>query len=216
MAYQLNGTSQYLNTAFAPVSSGPVTLAAWFLPSNTTSNGVLVGVTNNADANSGHRFTIAAAGAVTNDPIQAICQAGTTSAAIAQTTTGYIAGTWQHACGVFASSTSRTAYLNSGSSATNTQSANPVGLDLIKIGMRVNITPGLFFDGLIAEVGIWNAALSAAEIASLAKGMTCDKVRPQNLVFYAPLVRDLIDQKGGLTITNNNGATVETHPRVYA
>jgi hypothetical protein len=67
-----------------------------------------------------------------------------------------------------------------------------------------------------AEVGIWNAALTAAEIASLAKGMTCDKVRPQNLVFYVPLVRDLIDQKGGLVITNNNGATVANHPRVYA
>jgi hypothetical protein len=67
-----------------------------------------------------------------------------------------------------------------------------------------------------AEVGIWNAALTAAEIASLAKGMTCDKIRPQSLVFYAPLVRDLIDQKGGLAITNNNGATVATHPRVYA
>jgi len=67
-----------------------------------------------------------------------------------------------------------------------------------------------------AEIGIWNAALTAAEIASLANGMTCDKVRPQNLVFYSPLIRDLIDQKGGLTITNNNGATVATHPRVYA
>ena len=67
-----------------------------------------------------------------------------------------------------------------------------------------------------AEVGIWNVALTAAEIASLAKGMTCDKVRPQSLVFYAPLVRDLIDVKGGLTITNNNTATVANHPRVYA
>jgi hypothetical protein len=71
-------------------------------------------------------------------------------------------------------------------------------------------------DGKIAEVGIWSSALTQPEIASLAKGMTCDKVRPQNLVFYAPLVRDLIDQKGGLAITNNNGATVANHPRVYA
>lgn len=67
-----------------------------------------------------------------------------------------------------------------------------------------------------AEIGIWNAALTAAEIASLAKGMTCNKIRPQSLVFYAPLARNLLDQKGGLTITNNNGATVATHPRVYA
>ena len=68
----------------------------------------------------------------------------------------------------------------------------------------------------MAEVGIWNAALTQPEIASLARGMTCDKVRPQSRVFYAPLVRDLIDQKGGITITNNNGATVANHPRVYA
>jgi hypothetical protein len=73
-----------------------------------------------------------------------------------------------------------------------------------------------YFGGLIAEVGIWDAALTADEIASLANGMTCDKVRPQNLVFYAPLVRDLQDVRGGLTITNNNTATVATHPRVYA
>jgi len=65
-------------------------------------------------------------------------------------------------------------------------------------------------------MGVWNAALTAAEIASLAKGMTCDKVRPQSLVFHAPLVRELIDQKGGRVITNNNGATVAPHTRVYA
>lgn len=78
------------------------------------------------------------------------------------------------------------------------------------------MSPVTLYDGLIAEVGIWNAALTPAEVASLAKGMTCDKIRPQNLAFYAPLVRDLNTQKGGLIITNNNGATVATHPRVYA
>lgn len=89
-------------------------------------------------------------------------------------------------------------------------------LDITIIGARSATTIGGFFNGNIAEIGIWNAALTAAEVASLAKGMTCDKVRPQNLVFYAPLVRGLIDAKGGRTITNNNGATVANHPRVYA
>jgi hypothetical protein len=70
--------------------------------------------------------------------------------------------------------------------------------------------------GDIADVGVWSVALTADEIKSLAAGMTCDKVRPQSLVFYAPLVRDLVDVKGGLTITNNNTATVANHPRVYA
>jgi len=123
----------------------------------------------------------------------------------------------QHACGVFTSNTSRTVFLNGGNSATNTNTIAPSGVNAIDIGFRPNAgVAGLLFDGKLAEVGIWNTALTAAEIASLAKGMTCDKIRPQNLVFYAPLVRDIADQKGGLTITNNNGATVANHPRVYA
>ena len=89
-------------------------------------------------------------------------------------------------------------------------------MDEYLVGARRNTTIALHYTGRIADAAIWNAALTAAEIASLAKGMTCDKIRPQNLVFYAPLVRDLNDQKGGLTITNNNAATVAAHTRVYA
>jgi hypothetical protein len=72
------------------------------------------------------------------------------------------------------------------------------------------------WSGDAAEAGIWDKVLTPEEVISLSKGMTCDKVRPQSLVFYAPLVRDLQDVRGGLTITNNNTATVATHPRVYA
>ena len=124
--------------------------------------------------------------------------------------------TWHHCCGVFASSTSRTAYIDAGNSGTNTASVVPNAVDNILIGVAWFGSYSTYADALIAEVGIWNAALTQPEIASLADGMTCDKVRPQSLVFYAPLVRDLIDVKGGLTITNNNSATVANHPRVYA
>lgn len=72
------------------------------------------------------------------------------------------------------------------------------------------------FAGELAEAGVWLGTLTADEVVALAKGMTCDKIRPQSLVFYAPLVRALVDQKGGLALTNNNGATVANHPRVYA
>lgn len=89
-------------------------------------------------------------------------------------------------------------------------------MDRLGVGALVRGNVAAFYNGQAAEVGIWNAALTADEIASLADGFTCDKVRPQSLVFYAPLVRDLIDYKRGLTITNNNTATVANHPRVYA
>jgi hypothetical protein len=153
---------------------------------------------------------------VSGDPVRFFASNITAGFAIADTTSGYTANTWNHACGVATSATSRTVYLNGGSAATNAVNVSPVRLTTLAIGSRFVSSYGGFANALIAEVGIWNAALTADEIASLAKGMNCDKVRPQSLVFYAPLVRDLIDAKGGLTITNNNGATVANHPRVYA
>ncbi len=62
---------------------------------------------------------------------------------------------------------------------------------------------------------MWQATLTAAEIASLSKGMTCDKIRPQSLVYYTPLIRDIQDLARGMTLTNTN-STVANHPRVYA
>ena len=69
--------------------------------------------------------------------------------------------------------------------------------------------------GDYAELGMWQATLTAEEVASLAKGMTCDKIRPQSLVYYTPLIRDIQDLARGMTLTNTN-STVANHPRVYA
>jgi len=129
--------------------------------------------------------------------------------AVGHNNSAYSTNTWYHAASVCVSPFNFLAYFNgtAGAQTTVTTGTGPTLLNATVIGAS---------DTVIAEVGIWNAALTAAEVASLAKGMTCDKIRPQSLVFYAPLVRDLIDAKGGLTITNNNGATVANHPRVYA
>jgi hypothetical protein len=198
----------------AVVTTTPLTMACWFNPNNVTTNMTLVAINQEAGGNS--RYGLFALGASAGDPIRADT-GSPTGTGNAETTVGFQASTWQHAAGVWAANDNRTVYLDGGNSVTNTNTSTPVGVDATVIGARSFIgIYGLFMAGLIAEVGIWNAALTADEIASLAKGMTCDKVRPQSLVYYAPLVRDLIDAKGGLTITNNNGATVANHPRVYA
>ena len=69
--------------------------------------------------------------------------------------------------------------------------------------------------GDFAEIGMWQETLSASEIASLFKGMTPDKIRPNKLVSYIPLVRNIQDIKSGTSLTNTN-TTVANHPRVYA
>ena len=221
MAYEFNGTNQYLQVGSAVLTAAPLTMACWFNVDSVTVSHTLVSITNQGTAGGVTRFAMFAAGAISGDPVRAIASNTVQGNGIAATTSGYSANFWHHAAGVFTSASSRSVYLDGGNSATDTTSITPTLLDRTNIGVQFLQSAGgtsgiAFADGLIAEVGIWNAALTAAEIASLAKGMACDKVRPQSLVFYAPLVRDLIDQKGGLTITNNNAATVAAHTRVYA
>ena len=91
--------------------------------------------------------------------------------------------------------------------------SNSADLETFKIGKRE--LSSLWSTGDFAEIGMWQATLTASEAASLAKGMACDKVRPQSLVTYIPLVRDIQDLARGMTLTNTN-STVATHPRVYA
>jgi hypothetical protein len=211
MAYNFtSASSQYLSMTSSPVSGPPLTMACWFNASQTTTSDYLVSVS--AAAN--NYFALAIFGANAGDPVGAF-DFGGLGLNIAYTTAGYTANTWNHAAGVWSGLNSRTAYINGGNSGTDSRTQAAITLTRSQIGANASATTNRM-NGLIAEVGIWNAALTAAEVAALAKGMTCDKVRPQSLAFYAPLVRDLIDAKGGLTITNNNGATVANHPRVYA
>ena len=199
-----------MSTASTPVTAAPMTLACWFNSDSATVAQRLIEVRLNTI----NYFSLGIRGQDAGDPVAiVISQVG--NAEITRTTSGYSANTWHHACGVFTSTTSRAVYLDGGSSATGTGTRSPETPTQIQIGIFAgdNIQ---YFDGRMAEVGIWNVALTADEIASLADGMTCDKVRPQSLVFYAPLVRSLQDVRGGLTITNNNTATVANHPRVYA
>ena len=209
MAYNFNGSNQHLSTASAPSNGYPMTLALWSI---TTT--VVTGTGQrmfSVSASNGHRNQLA------RDSANIQCNSvGSSGAGTAFANSQISANTWFHQAGTFASATDRKLYFNGAEVATNTTNPGSQNtFDRVLIG-AAGSPVGLYYDGTIAEAGVWNVALTADEIASLAKGMTCDKVRPQSLVFYAPLVRDLIDVKGGLTITNNNTATVAAHPRVYA
>jgi hypothetical protein len=208
MAYQFaSASSQYLS-ATNPVSAAPFTVAAWARVDNITGNKAIVTLNQNSGTN---RFALYAASARLSWFVNS--SAGNAQAQVTADTT---ANTWFHGCAVETSAASRTVYINGGLSGSNTTSRTPASIDAINVGTdRNNNTNTSLLSGQVCEVGIWSAALTLDEIASLAKGITCDKVRPSALVFYAPLVRELIDVRGGLTITNNNTATVAVHPRVY-
>jgi hypothetical protein len=218
MAYSFTAaSSQYLSTASTPVSSLPCTLACWFRITSTSNNTVLVTLDSGASSriqisNNGSTSPKRAVQAVTFNSSNSFGRIGINESS-------YSANEWYHAAGVFETDSIMNAYFNAsvGTIAEPLPAVSVSGINKILVGARTSAgTLGQFHDGQLAEVGVWNVALTAAEVASLAKGMTCDKVRPQSLVFYAPLVRNLQDVRGGLTITNNNTATVANHPRVYA
>ena len=129
---------------------------------------------------------------------------------------------WNHIAYVFDGTLSSgnriTGYVNGtsqiiSSDSSGTATNNTVSLDNFGIGKDGG--NNRWSNGDFADLGVWQAALTSGEVASLAKGMTCDKVRPQSLVIYTPLVRDIQDLARGMTLTDTN-TTVATHPRVYA
>ena len=213
MAYLFNGSTQYLSTASSPASGSPLTIAAWvrMTAASSTSRAVAVGVNGGT-----HRNQISITTQFAQIQAVSVGPSGTGSS-IFQGNDIVVANALVHGCAVFESQSSRLAYLNGSAGTQNTTNVGSQNTaDTITVGAGWATTIGVYHTGDIAEVGIWNVALTAAEIASLAKGFACDRVRPQSLVFYSPLIRDLVDLRGGRAITNNNTATVSTHPRVYA
>jgi hypothetical protein len=210
MAYQTNISPAKYLSASAPVTAVPLTMSCRFFSTLTLNDRTLVAINEN-DSN-GSVFVLSMR---SNNQIGAgVYRAGT--GYFQSLTSAATINVWNHAAGVFSSNSNRIAYLNGVAGSANTNLVTPINCNFMGIGAVIR--PSVFepFQGYLADVGVWNVALTAEEIASLADGMTCDKIRPQSLVFYAPLVRDLIDVKGGLTITNNNSATVANHPRVYS
>ena len=134
-------------------------------------------------------------------------------------TTTLSANVWYHVCTTYEFVTDGTSvfrlYFNGTQQASSTTAGGPINQATVatEIGRRSG-SPQYPANARIADVGIWNQTLTAEEVGSLADGMSCDKVRPQGLVLYAPLARDLIDLKGNAL--TNNSATVADHPRIYA
>lgn len=214
MARDFNGSNQSLTTsAQSPVTAPPLTISCWFNSDNNGGNfgAIPVYIGDPATTN---RYLLA----LFASKIEIVSRNAANANGTAISTSTFSTGTWTHGAGVYTSTSSRSVYFNGINEATNTTTISPSSITRIQIGRQeFNNNAGIsWVDGRLAEVGIWDVALTAAEVASLAKGMSCDKVRPQSLKFYAPLVRDLQDVRGGLTITNNNGATVAAHPRIYA
>lgn len=221
MARHLVATSQqYLQRAGVPVSTPPLTLAAWVKSSTPTQNGSPIATLCHTTINT---WWFLGMNATTARP-QAQAYDGTT-AAIATAVSAAAADTWTHVCAVFSSLSAQACYIGGASKGTATTAVVQPTLNYTVVG-ALFFNSGLYsasWDGDVAEVALWNAALSDAEVAQLATGGTggiglaATLVRPGNLVAYYPLLGTTSpepDVIGGTGLTLINAPTAATHPPI--
>ena len=169
-ANALTSSSPFLNAY-------PITMACWFNPANLTDLMVLMSI-NNETIGAGDYIDIVLVGGG-----NLYVDAGG-STAVGTSTAVASANTWNHACGVFTSASSRTVYLNGGGAATNTNTqAKNTWTESALGGLQ---SGGILYHltGSIAEGAVWSAALTANEVKSLAACFSPETVRPSALVEY--------------------------------
>lgn len=196
-------------------TAAPLSMGCWFYTTSSTLRQFLmmVAVTTNND----NRFSLELRGDVGGDPLHALTEASASSSQ-AVTSSGYSVNTWQHGLAVFAASNDRRVYLNGGSKGTESTSRSPVGLNKCSIGAFSGSSNSLGMEGLIAEAGVWSAALTDAEAEMLAAGVPPYLVQPQSLVAYYPLYGAYsaeIDCIGRIELTVTGAVQASDHPRVW-
>lgn len=207
-------TSDTLIATSCPVTALGISVGIWMRCDNLTENhfGIWLG-----NSSTGKSVRISEQGANTNDPSWAASYNGTTvdRASI----NSYPNNSWHHLGATFASTTSRIAY-RGGSSGSNTTSNDPAASTWDRIAIGGDGAGTASGNVSVAEAAVWNAVLSAQDFLALEAGCSPLLVRPDALVFYAPLfgeggdASNEIDIIGGLTLTQTGSPVVVDHPRI--
>jgi hypothetical protein len=175
-------TSQSIRaTTLSMPAAGPITIAAWInLLSGATNSDVL----SNGDlSNSLTRIILLEGGGLN------VWHSSKPAAFDQDWGFGAMSSnTWYHLCLVFGTGSQATPYQNGVAGATQSQSSgNPSG-GHFSIGSFDNSgVPNNQFGGAIADVAVWNVALSATDISNLAAGRRPINVQGGSLMGYWPL-----------------------------
>lgn len=215
MARDFNGTTQYGHQDTSPLTAYPATMACWINADVVNAVQVFfqgVGVSGSDQTLALYIDASAHLNAFANDG----------SGSSATGTAAVSASTWTHACGVFASATSRSVYTNGADKQSNTTSRNfPASSNRIAVGAQYAAAgvPTNPFNGRVAEAGLWSVALDDAEVAALAKGFSPMLIRPTALVGYWMLLGNLSPEQDSwrskLDFTLVNSPAKADHLRIY-
>lgn len=207
MSYNFVRANASVIAGATPVSDFPFTISCWFKTSLTNTNQVLVGIYDSGGISN-------CAILLRPGSLLSVSARSSSSTVFANSTATYSTNTWTHACGVFSSTTSRTIYLNGANSATNTSIRtldSPININIGNSTLLASV--GLAGD--ICEIGIWNVDLPNSEISALANGISPKLLSPKDLIFYAPLIRNIYDYCGSTNISGVNSPSPSEHTRIY-
>ena len=156
--------TDYFENSDPTITEMPFTFSCWVKPDSVSDHDGLVVLGVSGSAYDHHALNLRAA--------------ATLEAAIRDQSSGYDSSTiasydtgWNHCAGVFASTSSLTAYLDGVAGTEETDVTSASGINELRIGQYVG-TWNRPLDGLLAEVAIWDRALTASEILQLADGYT--------------------------------------------
>lgn len=123
--------------------------------------------------------------------------------------------TWFHICGVFAGTNSRSVYLNN-TKVTNTTNVSGPTVAETNIGY-FNATFGDYIGGSIAFPAIWAQALTDAQVAALASGVSPRHVYPSALIGFWPLTNGSSPETAlnGTQLSLTGSPTTTANPRQY-
>lgn len=181
----VSASSQFLEKASAVTNALPVTMACWFHPATASVAAGLIDIHNSASVNTRNQSFLSL-GSGNNVVATSGNNVGNVASATSATAFNG-AGAWHHACAVFASSSSRAAYLDGAGKGTNATGISPTGVNSTEVGRCGGTVPVQYFDGLLAEAAVWTAALTDAEVLQLSQGVSPAQIRPQSLAAYWPL-----------------------------
>jgi len=218
MARLFNDASNEYLTGASPLSADPLSMVTWFR-TDDSAKATGQGLVYLGQPTTSNWFRLTLQSNVAGDPIRAQAQTliGNNSA---DTTAGVSDSNWHHAAVAFNANGHVTVYLDGGNSASASGSTiTPAGVDTITLGAWDNNTgysnTNQFMSGDIAETAIYNIELTAADIASLASGVSPLLVRPESLVFYSPLIRNEdYDIVGGVSLSIGGTPEISAHPAI--
>ena len=177
--------SEYLDSASPPITAAPFSVSIWGrFTSGHTSDGEYETLWSIVDESETSRYV-----KLQRDhdaPTLIFVIATGAGIGVAQGSTSITVNQWGNAICVAASTSDRKVWWDNTGEGVNTLDSTLSGIDAWDVGREGDSTPDDYMEGQIAEVAVWNRALTAVERAGLAAGFSA-LFYLEGLVRYIPM-----------------------------